>query len=116
MLAWNALNFHILVLVELSSVTKKGEIESPSLVLVITLSGQICVMCIDGQWAGPAWAGMVTGQHSPMGSGRQGTPCPVRHAYQARGLGLRPRHGTMGLFPCHASQSSTTKLAGHASP
>ena len=32
-LAWNLLNFHIFV--ELSSITKKGEIESPCLVLVI---------------------------------------------------------------------------------
>ena len=32
-LAWNMLNFHIFV--ELSSITKKGEIESPCLVLVI---------------------------------------------------------------------------------
>jgi hypothetical protein len=68
----------------------------------------------DGQRAGRH--DTVAGQHGPYVVGPRKHAGPAGHAYQARGPGIRPRHGTMGLFRAVPACKSPQELTGRVGP
>jgi hypothetical protein len=61
-------------------------------------------------WRMYSWA---SGRHGPRSIG---PACPTGRALEARGPGLRPRHGPMGLFSCRVSSLGTTNFDGPCQP